>query len=116
MAYYEDFVNLIINQGMYVEDFDYMAMYNIMVHTIIENIIPTTTFIYTYRQVNMLYNYLTPLVLMELNQHDIQINEIENIIQINEIENIIQNQPPILNYIEQVNFDINEIDINNIYG
>ena len=52
-----------MNEGMYVEGYNYHTMYNIMANNIIENLIPIDNFIYTFQQVNDLYNFLTPLIL-----------------------------------------------------
>jgi hypothetical protein len=91
-----------MNQGMYVEGYNYHNMYNIMANHIIENLIPVDNFIYTFQQVNALYDFLTPLVMNDI------ANEIAN--QNNMNQDIINN--PVMNpVIDQVdNIDI----INNI--
>ena len=63
MAHYNTFLQHIMNQGIYVEGYNYHTMYNIMANNIIENLIPIDKFIYTFQQVNDLYNFLTPLIL-----------------------------------------------------
>lgn len=102
MAHYNTFLQHIMNQGMYVEGYNYHNMYNIMANHIIENLIPVDNFIYTFQQVNALYDFLTPLVMNDI------ANEIAN--QNNMNQDIINN--PVMNpVIDQVdNIDI----INNI--
>ena len=114
MAHYNTFLQHIMNEGMYVEGYNYHNMYNIMANHIIENLIPVDNFIYTFQQVNALYDFLTPLVLNDI------ANDIAN--QNNMNQNIINNQVmnPVMNpVIEQIdNIDIiNNINniINNIY-
>jgi len=66
MAFYNDMMNQIYNEGIYYEGFNYLHMYNIIVHNILGNIIPTETFIYTYTQMNRFYDFLTPLIMNNL--------------------------------------------------
>jgi len=66
MAFYNEMMNQIYNEGIYYEGFNYLHMYNIIVHNILGNIIPTETFIYTYTQMNRLYDFLTPLIMNNL--------------------------------------------------
>lgn len=62
MSVYPEFLQHIHDEGLYVHGFNYEEMYNIMVYTLTHNIIPTTNFIYTYQQVDHLYEYLEELL------------------------------------------------------
>jgi len=62
MSVYPEFVQYIHDEGLYVHGYNYEEMYNIMVYTLTHNIIPTTNFIYTYQQVDQLYEYLEELL------------------------------------------------------
>jgi len=63
MSVYPEFVQYIHDQGLYVPGYNYEEMYNIMIHNLTYNIIPTTNFIYTYQQINELYECLEELLM-----------------------------------------------------
>lgn len=62
MSVYPEFIQHIHDESLYVHGFNYEEMYNVMVYTLTHNIIPTTNFIYTYQQVDYLYEYLEELL------------------------------------------------------
>ena len=109
MAHYNTFLQHIMNEGMYVENYNYHNMYNIMANHIIENLIPVDNFIYTFQQVNALYDFLTPLVMND-NVNEANQNNMNQDIINNPVMNPVMN-PVIDQVIDQVdNIDI----INNI--
>ena len=57
MSVYPEFLQHIHDEGLYVHGYNYEAMYNIMVYTITYNVISTNNFIYTYNQMNNLYEF-----------------------------------------------------------
>jgi len=59
---YPQFLQHIHVQGLYVEGYNYEEMYNIMVNNLINNFIPSFCFIYSYDQINELYDYLDNLL------------------------------------------------------
>jgi len=120
MAHYNTFLQHIMNEGMYVEGYNYHTMYNIMVNHIIENLIPVDNFIYTFQQVNALYDFLTPLVLNDLANDIANQNNIQDIINnhgMNPVINPVMNPAmnPVIDHIDNIDIiNINHI-INNIY-
>jgi hypothetical protein len=88
MSVFPQFVQHIHDVGIYVEGYNYEAMYNIMVNNLTNNFIPTQQFIYTYAQVEDLYNLLDELLnpSNESNQSN-QLNDVE-IIETNETNEI----------------------------
>jgi len=62
MSVYPEFLQYIHDEGLYVPGYNYEEMYNIMIYTLTHNIIPTTNFIYTYQQVDELYECLEELL------------------------------------------------------
>ena len=62
MSVYPEFLEHIHELGLYVPGHNYEEMYNIMVYNITYNIISTNNFVYTYAQMNELYNYLEELL------------------------------------------------------
>jgi hypothetical protein len=64
-----------------VEGYNYEEMYNVMVNNLINNFIPSHNFIYTYAQVEELYNLLDEL--LNPIQTDIESNNVE-VIETNE--------------------------------
>jgi len=62
MSVFPQFVQHIKDLGIYVEGYNYEAMYNIMVNNLTNNYIPQHQFIYTYAQVEDLYNLLDELL------------------------------------------------------
>ena len=62
MSVYPEFLQYIHDEGLYVYGYNYVEMYNVMVYTLTYNIIPTTNFIYTYQQVDRLYEHLEELL------------------------------------------------------
>jgi hypothetical protein len=58
MSVYPQFLEHIHHLGIYVPEYNYEEMYNIMVYNLTYNIISTNNFIYTYALMNQLYDYL----------------------------------------------------------
>lgn len=78
MSVFPQFVQHIHDVGIYVEGYNYEAMYNIMVNNLTNNFIPTQQFIYTYAQVEDLYNLLDELInsnISEVETNDVEIIE-----------------------------------------
>ena len=73
MSVFPQFVQHIRDLGIYVEGYNYEAMYNIMVNNLTNNFIPVQQFIYTYAQVEDLYNLLDEL----LNPNEVEVIETE---------------------------------------
>ena len=63
MSVYPEFIQHIHDLGIYVPGYNYEEMYNIMVYNLTYNIISTNNFVYTYAQMNQLYEYLEELLL-----------------------------------------------------
>ena len=63
MSVFPQFLDHIHEMGMYVDGYNYEEMYNIMVYNLTYNIISTNNFVYTYAQMNQLYDYLEELLL-----------------------------------------------------
>ena len=99
MSVYPEFLQHIHDEGLYVHGFNYEEMYNIMVYTLTHNIIPTTNFIYTYQQVDELYECLEEL-LTPIDTHDT--NETN---ETNEPQGQIQNN----NQIQDTDYDSDDI-------
>lgn len=93
MSVYPQFLQHIQDRGLYVSGYNYEEMYNIMVHTLTNNIFETSNFIYTYQQINELYDYLDELLLNtnESNESN-QINEMNQTNEENNINNMNTNQ------------------------
>jgi len=85
MSVYPAFLQHIQDLGIYVEGYNYEAMYNIMVNNLTNNFIPSHNFIYTYAQVEDLYNLLDEL--LNPIQTDIESNDVE-VIETNETSQI----------------------------
>ena len=83
MSVYPAFLQHIQDLGIYVEGYNYEAMYNIMVNNLTNNFIPSHNFIYTYGQVEELYNLLDELL-----------NPIETDVESNDVEVIETNETP----------------------
>lgn len=62
MSVFPQFLQHIQEQGLYVYGYNYEEMYNIMVDSIINNTNSPNNFIYSYNQVNNLYEYLHELL------------------------------------------------------
>ena len=62
MSVYPEFLQHIQHQGLYVDGYNYEEMYNIMVNNLTTNFIPSFCFIYSYDQMNELYDYLDNLL------------------------------------------------------
>jgi hypothetical protein len=106
MSVYPEFIQHIHQLGIYVPEYNYQEMYNIMVYNLTYNIISTNNFIYTYAVMNQLYDYLEELLLpeSELPDSDVEI-ETEPNLPINNINNM------------NVNVTINTNDLyNDIYA
>jgi len=79
MSVYPEFVQHIHDLGIYIPGYNYEEMYNIMVYNLTYNIISTNNFIYTYAQMNQLYNYLEELLPdLELPNSDIELESDTN--------------------------------------
>jgi len=91
MSVFPQFLQHIQDLGIYVEGYNYEVMYNVMVNNLINNFIPSHNFIYTYAQVEDLYNLLDEL----LNPDEIDQNESNDIevIETNETSEISQIYP-----------------------
>jgi len=85
MSVFPQFLQHIQDLGIYVEGYNYEEMYNVMVNNLINNFIPSHNFIYTYAQVEELYNLLDEL--LNPIQTDIESNNIE-VIETNETSQI----------------------------
>jgi hypothetical protein len=70
MSVYPEFIQHIHDLGIYVPGHNYEEMYNIMVYNLTYNIISTNNFIYTYAQMNQLYEYLEEL--LAISESDIE--------------------------------------------
>lgn len=62
MSVYPEFIQHVQAQGLYVDGYNYEEMYNIMVNNLTNNFIPSFCFIYSYDQMNELYDYLDNLL------------------------------------------------------
>ena len=71
MSVYPEFIQHIHDLGIYVPGYNYEEMYNIMVYNLTYNIISTNNFVYTYAQMNQLYDYLEEL-LLPISESDIE--------------------------------------------
>lgn len=62
MSVFPEFLEHIHDLGLYVHGHNYEEMYNIMIYNLTYNIISTNNFVYTYAQMDGLYNYLEELL------------------------------------------------------
>lgn len=92
MSVYPEFLQHIQQQGLYVDGYNYEEMYNIMIHNLTYNIIPTTNFIYTYQQINELYECLEEL-LMPIDSDLDETNQIHPETNVNPQMNLQMNNP-----------------------
>ncbi len=90
MSVYPEFIQHIHDIGIYVPGYNYEEMYNIMVYNLTYNIISTNNFVYTYAQMNQLYDYLEELLLPQ-SDSDIEIEPESNTNNVNNINIITQN-------------------------
>jgi hypothetical protein len=96
MSVFPEFLEHIHDIGLYVPGHNYEEMYNIMVYNVTHNIISTNNFVYTYAQMNGLYDYLEELLLPDLE--------------------LIPDSDPEPNTNNNLNLPINDVDIiNDIY-
>lgn len=63
MSVFPEFLEHIHDLGLYVHGHNYEEMYNVMIYNLTYNIISTNNFVYTYAQMNELYNYLEELLI-----------------------------------------------------
>ncbi len=87
---YPEFLQHIQAQGLYVDGYNYEEMYNIMVYNLTNNFIPSFSFIYSYEQIDELYDYLDNLLhpMNNVNEYnDNEDNEIQQPNQTNQINN-----------------------------
>jgi len=70
MSVLPQFLDHIHNAGIYVDGYNYEEMYNIMVYNLTYNIISTNNFVYTYAQMNQLYDYLEELLMPDSEDSD----------------------------------------------
>ena len=82
MSVYPEFLQHIQEQGLYVDGYNYEEMYNIMVNNITHNFIPSFSFIYSYDEINELYDYLDNLL------HSNDINEVNDIDEVNDVNEV----------------------------
>ena len=85
MSVYPQFLQHIQDQGLYVDGYNYEEMYNIMINNMMNDFIPSTCFIYSYEQMNELYDYLDELLHSEVesNQIGTNMNNMNNMNQMN---------------------------------
>ena len=93
MSVFPEFIQHIHDMGLYEAGYNYEEMYNIMIYNLTYNIISTNHFIYTYAQMNMLYDYLEELLGSNLEDSDVEIEEtnVEPTYPVNNINTINQN-------------------------
>lgn len=84
MSVYPEFLQYIQEEGLYVEGYNYEEMYNIMVNNLTNNFIPSFCFIYSYDQMNILYDYLDNLLHSDITQVNESEDNEPNIIQTNQ--------------------------------
>jgi len=108
MSVYPAFLQHIQDLGIYVEGYNYEAMYNIMINNLTNNFIPSHNFIYTYAQVEELYNLLDEL--LNPIQTDIESNDVE-MIETNETPQIYPEEDWTDEETEQDNPNINIVNI-----
>lgn len=80
MSVYPEFLQHIQEHGLYVDGYNYEEMYNIMVNNLTQIFIPSFSFIYSYDQINELYDYLDNLLhsvnhVNQINNEDNEDNE-----------------------------------------
>jgi hypothetical protein len=109
MSVYPQFLQHIHARGLYAAGYNYEEMYNIMVYTITNNVIQPSTFIYTYQQINELYEYLDELL---YTNHENEENEETQINQINQINET--NEANNINQMNQ-NYSDTDSDLDDIY-
>lgn len=97
MSVFPEFLEHIHDLGLYVHGHNYEEMYNIMIYNLTYNIISTNNFVYTYAQMNELYNYLEELLTYSEpepetnnNLNNLPINDVDTI---NDIYTNEDNQP-----------------------
>ena len=66
----------IYNMNMYIEGFDYVNMYTVILNNIILNNIPNNYFGFTHYQINTLYNVLYPIITVNINNNQNVLNQI----------------------------------------
>jgi uncharacterized Zn finger protein len=106
MSVYPEFLQHVQAQGLYVDGYNYEEMYNIMVNNLTNNFIPSFCFIYSYDQMNELYDYLDNLLHSTNHVNDNENNED------NEPNQTNQNQ---INQIYTNDYD-SESEIDSIYS
>lgn len=114
MSVLPQFLDHIHELGIYVDGYNYEEMYNIMVYNLTYNIISTNNFVYSYAQMNQLYNYLEDLLThSEDSESDI---EPETNPSINTNQDTIQlfNNYILTTLNNQYNQNLNQTNINNI--
>ena len=84
MSVYPQFLQHIQDQGLYVDGYNYEEMYNIMINNMMNDFIPSTCFIYSYEQMNELYDYLDELLHSEVESNQIGTN-MNNMNQMNQM-------------------------------
>lgn len=107
MSVFPQFLQHIQDLGIYVEGYNYEEMYNIMVNNLTNNFIPSHNFIYTYAQVEDLYNLLDELL------NPIQTDESNDVQETNETSQIYPEDDWSDEEMEDLN-QLNNINIVNI--
>ena len=85
MTFYNAFMDEIYNMGIYYDDYNYQKIYNNLLYNIYNNIIQTTRYGFTYRQVEHLHTFLTicvmtPSYVTETIDHEDSNNEIDDFV------------------------------------
>lgn len=96
MSVFPEFIQHIHDMGLYEAGYNYEEMYNIMIYNLTYNIISTNNFIYTYSQINMLYDYLEELLGSNQEDSDVEVEietNVDPIYPVNNINTINQNIP-----------------------
>ena len=83
MSVFPEFLEHIHDLGLYVHGHNYEEMYNIMIYNLTYNIISTNNFVYTYAQMNGLYNYLEELLIYS--EPDVETNTNSNNLPVNDV-------------------------------
>jgi len=87
MSVFPEFLEHIHDLGLYVHGHNYEEMYNIMIYNLTYNIISTNNFVYTYAQMDGLYNYLEELLIYS--EPEVETNSNNNLnLPINDVDTI----------------------------
>lgn len=115
MSVLPQFLDHIHEMGIYVDGYNYEEMYNIMVYNLTYNIISTNNFVYSYAQMNQLYNYLEDLLThSEDSDSDIDPETNPSINNTNQDTLQLFNNYILTTLNNQYNQNLNQTNINNI--